>query len=1504
MRLVCIGHDGARFEDVCLNFTDRTGSPTNSVIWLRNGGGKTSLLSLFFAGIRPHQRDFLGKRTKHDIRGIDDYVGPRDHGVVVCEWSLDADRNLFDDNAPRYLSGVFYEQSSSHKGNGNSSVDRLFFGFTIPPDIHELTLEGLPLLSDSPSGRTRRNLNGFRRRMRELQREHPAIEVFLSESQNNFAEELSSRGIDPDVFYYQILMNEREGGVSERFSFAQDEEFVDLLLEMAFDARRARDVHDQLGTFRQELVERNDKLKPELEYCRGLIARLEKLAAVEKERAAVYRDLSSHRARLAALTLWVAEKLEALCAEQVNLETNLRDAQTGFKDSLGAADRASRLAAVFHRQACQLRFDAANSEYEVSHQAYIAAQRRKHIWSSARPLARANEARRRAKQLRDQLARKLQEFAPELAELTNTATRLFNALNHEAIALRADERKQRSEAESFKQQATTARDAAEALGESAATSEAEVKRIGDLLGRADKELQHLRQVGSLLESDPTPVEAAQRLVQALAELEADHSDQQALLTAKTEAKSELATELTSADQSIRQLERESLDLGSAWQRANERREKLEADAALLRLLQTDKVDVQAAIARAVDTASEELRRITDTILRVRLEAAEELRAMHWLEGDGALLPPSKDVEALLGWLRAGRISCWSGWEYIERNVQEKDRRQLVQRLPYVATGVIVANSQYDLVIDLVQSSLQSNALRLSAPVAIMPADAISDSHELTWTIVGPTSDAHFHKDAAAVELNALRSGETRRQSELSGYESWREDLSALQHRLRAFQSEYPSGWFAQQRQLIDLCQSRLEEAAQNRARFEQQIETLKAELDDISKAISNLVLRRGETQRHQDRIDSYLRQYGEQVPQWRRESDDAQTNARLFRLQQGKQKELSEQLSTAWANADRAADETGQRAGRSEEEKAKLKFVDTDQQRPEAGLIETLRADYNAQLDNYLDKVNADALSQMAESKDREADDEQQEFLRVVARFEGISAANVESELAQLDGSMTAERRSEQADDDERDVFQKLGTAAIRRGPAEKELTEAKAACESLEKTAPLPEVKLHRSVAPNEVAVEQYKKEADEHTQLAKEFDSEISGFTERLTTIRHEYGMLDKDSTTLASFATNNQEQFQRLDEYLAGKALETPSLALTARVRDANDLARQLNSLESSFQSVRGRQQDLDGCRESIAGDIGNWSRVERFTKLATSISHRFSARRPIELESKAAFFITQLKDAEFQIEEKLKEANVHHDRVVNIVLAAVDEGLDLLKQVSSMSKLPESLPQAGKQFLIIETKASESPAERRARVADLIDELLQTGDIGKDDVALIQKAVRRVAGRMKVRVLHPDLHHGTKRLSISDMRALSGGERLTSAILLYCALVRLRSSEKSRRGSGVLILDNPIGTASRQSFLDLQREVARSMDMQLIYATGVKDLSAVGALENVIRLRNTRADKRTGKRLVELDGQTDAVGNIAAARVTFDSPASSLAGRDGRKNQPETANNEPQRTAHHD
>jgi hypothetical protein len=83
------------------------------------------------------------------------------------------------------------------------------------------------------------------------------------------------------------------------------------------------------------------------------------------------------------------------------------------------------------------------------------------------------------------------------------------------------------------------------------------------------------------------------------------------------------------------------------------------------------------------------------------------------------------------------------------------------------------------------------------------------------------------------------------------------------------------------------------------------------------------------------------------------------------------------------------------------------------------------------------------------------------------------------------------------------------------------------------------------------------------------------------------------------------------------------------------------------------------------------------------------------------------------------------------------------------------------------------------------------------------------------------------------------------------------VRARSRGVARKGTSTLILDNPIGRASRARFLELQREVARTMGVQLIYTTGVNDYDALRALPKIVRLRNQRVDRGSGHQVVEIE-----------------------------------------------
>ena len=831
MRLCGIGHDSARFDDVTLDFTDREGRPTNSILWLRNGGGKTSLLSLFFAGVRPNKREFLGQRADEKIRRLGDYVGPQDHGIVVCEWELDTERGLFNDSPPRYLSGVMYQRKESDGSNNDADVDRLFFATLVSDREPELTLEGLPIFSDHASGRTRRTLSGLRRRLRQLDQEQPDRNVFVEDrNQTNFEKELDSRGIDPQVFFYQIRMNEREGGVTQLFSFASDEDFADFLLEMTFDHQHARQVREQLSTFRQEIVERNEQLKPELEYCQGLIARLHKLTVVAHERTVLFRQTAHAQGSLQALGEWVSNRRATLLFQAEQDRRLLRESEQAVQSERQAADLAQRLAAVHQRAACELRLQEAQAEYDASERARLKAKRQKEIGQAAVPLARVWDARREADRHRNLLNQKLHEFAPELKKLTEAATSFANALEHDIAMLRTDQLKLREEAQQCRHMAEQAQSEASDAGERAAQDEGQAAHLKAQLLKAQQEEELLREQGVFTTSDASAASGILRLTQELERVAAKLAQ---LKLAEAEAhrlRKEAIESREQARMDCTAIEREQERAQFVWARAQARRQTLAADGTLLRLLQTEQVDVEAAATGAATQASDELRRVTDTILRIGVESAEDERAIHGLT-ESELLPPTQDVQSLLVWFRQRNVTCWSGWEYLHRNVTLNERRKVVRRLPQVAAGVVVANADYDRVVELFSAADEALGYRSRSPVVVAPADALGEGQEFLWVVVGPTSDAHFDKGAGAEELTRLLADKSRRQQEIVRCQEWRDALTALRHHLQQFQQDYPRGWFSDQRQKLDIVESRLEDAQQLILRLSNQQQAHETEID-------------------------------------------------------------------------------------------------------------------------------------------------------------------------------------------------------------------------------------------------------------------------------------------------------------------------------------------------------------------------------------------------------------------------------------------------------------------------------------------------------------------------------------------------------------------------------------------------------------------------------------------------------------------------------------------------
>jgi hypothetical protein len=86
LRFRSVGERSARFQDLTLTFTaptDGGSEPQDSVIWLRNGGGKSSILSLLYALLLPRAADFMGRSVK---RSLTDYIDGGDTAHVIAVW--------------------------------------------------------------------------------------------------------------------------------------------------------------------------------------------------------------------------------------------------------------------------------------------------------------------------------------------------------------------------------------------------------------------------------------------------------------------------------------------------------------------------------------------------------------------------------------------------------------------------------------------------------------------------------------------------------------------------------------------------------------------------------------------------------------------------------------------------------------------------------------------------------------------------------------------------------------------------------------------------------------------------------------------------------------------------------------------------------------------------------------------------------------------------------------------------------------------------------------------------------------------------------------------------------------------------------------------------------------------------------------------------------------------------------------------------------------------------
>src|SRR5205085_10520639 len=137
---------------------------------LMNGGGKSSLMNLFYSTFLPESRKFLGTKAESRERKLTDYIKANDLAVVVSEWQMPSGTNLF--STTRIVGQVLAWKGGIATPDEESRLDREFFTFR---GSERVPFDALPFHGLNPQHLT--TFNKVKDWLAQLSAEYPQLEV-------------------------------------------------------------------------------------------------------------------------------------------------------------------------------------------------------------------------------------------------------------------------------------------------------------------------------------------------------------------------------------------------------------------------------------------------------------------------------------------------------------------------------------------------------------------------------------------------------------------------------------------------------------------------------------------------------------------------------------------------------------------------------------------------------------------------------------------------------------------------------------------------------------------------------------------------------------------------------------------------------------------------------------------------------------------------------------------------------------------------------------------------------------------------------------------------------------------------------------------------------------------------------------------------------------------------------------------------------------------------------
>jgi hypothetical protein len=1422
-----VGNPSARFSPVGLDFTagDAAG---NSVVFLENGGGKTTLAAFLYLTLFPEQAHFLLKKAKDSQTRVADYLiaGQSAFCVLECETRIGG---LQDQPIVRVIGQVLQRRDASDR----SPVLRHFFTFLPRPG---LSFDDLPIHGIS-NQRASLSLDEFRTWLKEQRSQVPGAELWEGSSVEEYLQKLREVHAEPELVRVQIDLNKREGGIDDHFKehCADSKKFVHTFLDLALQSAKSEETAAVLGTFLAEWLNIGH-LEDETIFCEEFSSALASLSHAQTKWK--QSDGALQQCWQRAAGFWVALQRKSEEMTQMRNETEKLLAATKLQgtEAKREVDNSYHHVISYELEWLELAAGEANIASENAERMWQEARRSDLLARLAVALGDIERHRRDLEAKRRVFQEKQAALAPQLQALHRLGAAFANGLEHSITRLASDVELLLANQLMRQEERTDLERKQRDLAVEQSDCQRTINEVRSFMERRRYRRDQLAQDGFL--------EPNERAEDGKVRWTSEREKEDANVVEQRAQTQHLDLRLTELMASLTQMERQSATADN----------DVTAVQSVLDSAARDKAEISgndlvlAHFGEAFDPlrhgAAEDLTKKQSDVFRVLLNLQLDLalleRGRQGIERH-QVLPPVRDVELVLQRLQEAGIDAVPALRYLAETCNCDEAETLIRNDPGKYAGVLVHPKNWDRV-----SMLAWPEVTQPVEVSAFP-QTMGDHNGFDAHVVVPARPA-FDKGEASRRSIRLDDELSNTSRQLNSKRAEYDGLSRVLTLLTTFLRHYGDG-------KIGALEKELAEKRRHAEALRCRSGEIRSEIQDVHKArslardseIASLESIKGTIDPALLRIIAFLSEFEEKLDQVKERDEKSRNRLIEIEAEESKIQARRQACESALASIQSDIFRSQMELTRVRNEVASVHYREgTVDPELASQPLETLRAGYAQQRLFYEGQQDSEVQIQLAaaqtvlESKQNDFSQQLGSTNEADVRVRAESLGYVETRLREE--AEIAARKLEEA------VHGRAQKNAERDKTKKEYIDRKQTAREGGKRRFPEGEERPTTSAEAQNL-FKRGKATYDQRIARKQALDEEVKSLTDR--------------SNELERKALEYTSQQNLLEEFQHKEPLHVDLPVDLAEIKAAIASVKAEEKSAADYES-RERRERTDRLRAAKAVTTD-----PRFVEKKMSFAKKFELYPDESLMADADQLRADLEERIAAHRDRLAGLKQTREQLVHMMDGLADEVLVLLRNIEKVSRLPEEGMGAwnGKPFIRVSFHQPDA-AERQVALRQLLEELIElrraksTQSPDTDASGLLRVIADRTVcdKRIRVQILKPTPARTDTYEDVELLRHYSGGEGVTVAILIYLTIVQLRAqnlqNSKRSQDAGFLLLDNPFGKCNRPDLVQMQVQLAEQLRVQLIVLTGLREPVIMMSYPRRVRLVNDRLNRVTGAKHVRV------------------------------------------------